>query len=126
MLLAFPAGKTVTVDIPILQTHTLISTYTYYRPYELRLLIFPQPLGEALKNQNAASATPSCIPLFVALRHLPPAGGKSLAVGRGRRRCCSNPPAFVSLTRKQNKKLQRSNYARAFLVGAGGLRKPRI
>ena len=81
MLLAFPAGKTVTVDIPILQTRTFINTYTHYRPYELRLLIFPR---------------------------------------------CSNPPAFVSLTRKQNKKLQRSNYARAFLVGAGGLRKPRI
>ena len=31
-------------------------------------------------------------------------------------RCCSNPPAFVSLTHKQNKKLQRNKYARAFLV----------
>ena len=26
----------------------------------LRLLIFPQPLGEALKNQNAAPTTPPC------------------------------------------------------------------
>ena len=27
---------------------------------ELRLLIFPQPLGGALKNQNAAPASPPC------------------------------------------------------------------
>ena len=75
MLLAFPVGEAVTVDIPILQTRTFISTYTHYRPYELRLLIFPQPLGGALKNQNAVSTTPPCIPLFVALRHLPLARG---------------------------------------------------
>ena len=29
-------------------------------PYELRLLTFPQPLGGALKNQNAAPTTPPC------------------------------------------------------------------
>ena len=58
--MTFPAGKTVTVDIPILQTRTFISTYTHYRPYELRLLIFPQPFGGALKNQNAAPTTPPC------------------------------------------------------------------
>ena len=29
-------------------------------PYGLRLLIFPQPLGRALKNQNAAPTTPPC------------------------------------------------------------------
>ena len=29
-------------------------------PDELRLLIFPQPLGGALKNQNAAPASPPC------------------------------------------------------------------
>ena len=34
-----------------------------------------RPLGSALKNQNAARATPSCTPLFVAMRHLPPTGG---------------------------------------------------
>ena len=28
--------------------------------YGLRLLIFPQPLGRALKNQNAAPTTPPC------------------------------------------------------------------
>ena len=41
-------------------------------------------------------------------------------------RCCSNPPAFVSLTHKQNKKLQRTKYARAFLVGAGGFEPPKL
>ena len=44
-LLPFPAGEAVTVDIPILQTRTFISAYTYYRPYELRLLIFQGPLA---------------------------------------------------------------------------------
>lgn len=39
-------------------------------------------------------------------------------------RCCSNPPAFVSFTHTQNKKLQRSSYAEAFLVGAGGFEQP--
>ncbi len=29
-------------------------------PYGLHLLIFPQPLGRALKNQNAAPTTPPC------------------------------------------------------------------
>ena len=29
-------------------------------PYGLRLLIFPQPLGRAVKNQNAAPTTPPC------------------------------------------------------------------
>ena len=29
-------------------------------PYGLRLLIFPQPFGRALKNQNAAPTTPPC------------------------------------------------------------------
>ena len=41
-------------------------------------------------------------------------------------RCCSNPPTFVSLTHKQNKKLQRAKYARAFLVGAGGFEPPKL
>ena len=36
------------------------------------------------------------------------------AAGSGRLRSCSNPPAFVSLTHKQNKKLQRNKYARVF------------
>ena len=31
-----------------------------WRLYRLRLLIFPQPLGRALKNQNAAPTTPPC------------------------------------------------------------------
>ena len=41
-------------------------------------------------------------------------------------RCCSNLPAFVSLTHKQNKKLQRNKYARASLVGAGGFEPPKL
>ena len=48
------------------------------------------------------------------------------AAGSGRRCCCSNPPTFVSLTHKQNKKLQRAKYARAFLVGAGGFEPPKL
>ena len=48
------------------------------------------------------------------------------AAGSGRRCCCSNPPTFVSLTHKQNKKLQRTKYARAFLVGAGGFEPPKL
>ena len=31
-----------------------------WRLYGLRLLIFPQPLDRALKNQNAAPTTPPC------------------------------------------------------------------
>ena len=41
-------------------------------------------------------------------------------------RCCSNPPAFVSFTHTQNKKLQRSSYAEALLVGAGGFEPPKL
>ena len=41
-------------------------------------------------------------------------------------RCCSNPPAFVSFTHTQNKKLQRSSYVEAFLVGAGGFEPPKL
>ena len=33
-------------------------------------------------------------------------------------RSCSNPPAFVSFTHIQNKKLQRSSYVEALLGGA--------
>ena len=41
-------------------------------------------------------------------------------------RCCSNPPAFVSFTHIQNKKLQRNSYVEAFLVGAGGFEPPKL
>ena len=41
-------------------------------------------------------------------------------------RSCSNPPAFVSFTHTQNKKLQRSSYAEALLVGAGGFEPPKL
>ena len=32
----------------------------YGGPYELRLPLFPQPLGRALKKQSAAPASPPC------------------------------------------------------------------
>ena len=40
-----------------------------WRLYGLRLLIFPQPLGRALKNQNAAPASAPC---FRRRRRSPP------------------------------------------------------
>ena len=40
-----------------------------WRLYGLRLLIFPQPLGRALKNQNAA---PDSAPCFRRRRRSPP------------------------------------------------------
>ena len=79
-------------------------------PYELRLPIFLQPLGGALKNRSAAPASPPCF--------------------RRRRRSApllfESTRAFVSFTRQQNKKLQRNQYARAFLVGAGGFEPPKL
>ena len=53
-------------------------------PDELRLLIFPQPFGRALKNQNAAPTAPPCFSrwLRAAPLHrddcLPPAGGRAV------------------------------------------------
>ena len=49
-----PAGRAVLVDIP---TEAVAEVRG---PDELRLLIFPQPLDGALKNQNAAPASPPC------------------------------------------------------------------
>ncbi len=49
-----PAGGAFLVDIP---TEAVAEVRG---PDELRLLIFPQPLDGALKNQNAASASPPC------------------------------------------------------------------
>ena len=49
-----PAGGAFLVDIP---TEAVAEVRG---PDELRLLIFPQPLGGALKNQNAAPASPPC------------------------------------------------------------------
>ena len=125
MLLAFPVGEAVTVDIPILQTRTFISTYTHYRPYELRLLIFPQSLGGALKNQNAAPTTPPCIPLFVALRHLPPAGGVF-----GRRPRLSSLLFESTLLSETFQICKRKTpvyfYTSVLLVGAGGFEPPKL
>ena len=49
-----PAGGAFLVDIP---TEAVAEVRG---PDELRLLIFPQPLDGALKNQNAAPTTPRC------------------------------------------------------------------
>ena len=49
-----PAGGAFLVDIP---TEAVAEVRG---PDELRLLIFPQPLDGALKNQNAAPASPPC------------------------------------------------------------------
>ena len=49
-----PAGGAFLVDIPTEAVAVVRG------PDELRLLIFPQPLDGALKNQNAAPASPPC------------------------------------------------------------------
>ena len=49
-----PAGRAFLVDIP---TEAVAKVRGLD---ELRLLIFPQPLDGALKNQNAAPASPPC------------------------------------------------------------------
>ena len=49
-----PAGGAFLVDIPTEAVAEVCG------PDELRLLIFPQPLDGALKNQNAAPASPPC------------------------------------------------------------------
>ena len=49
-----PAGGAFLADIP---TEAVAEVRG---PDELRLLIFPQPLDGALKNQNAAPASPPC------------------------------------------------------------------
>ena len=51
-----PAGASFLVDIP----RGLGDGIWRKRPYGLRLRIFPQPLGGALKNPNAAPTTPPC------------------------------------------------------------------
>ena len=84
-------------------------------PYELRLPIFLQPLGGALKNRSAAPASPPCFrrrrtgcgtqhPLRLACVSLAAAQqllAASAAGGARRRcsrlRCCSNPPEKVKL-----------------------------
>ena len=51
-----PAAAAFLVDIP----RGLGNGIWRKRPYGLRLRIFPQPLGGALKNPNAAPTTPPC------------------------------------------------------------------
>ena len=68
LLTVFRAERSLLVDIPTgweprteQQPTGLIARPTLWvGPYELHLLIFPQPLGRALKNQNAAPTTPPC------------------------------------------------------------------
>ena len=68
LLTVFRAERSLLVDIPTgweprteQQPTGLIAHPTLWvGPYELHLLIFPQPLGRALKNQNAAPTTPPC------------------------------------------------------------------
>ena len=131
-------------------------------PYELRLPIFLQPLGGALKNRSAAPASPPCFrrrrrsaPLLfestlesetsVFYKTKSPAYFHTLSIfgGRGwitqaahlkrpRRglfaagtysggRCCSNPPAYVSLTFAQKKTASVSLHQR-FFHGRGWIR----
>ena len=81
-------------------------------PWAARASCWPQP-QQLLPVSAAGSGRRCCTGAF-----LPP----DCSAGR----CCSNPPTFVSLTHKQNKKLQRAKYARAFLVGAGGFEPPKL
>ena len=118
-LLAFPPGEAVTVDVPKLQTRGLSNSDG------LRLLIFPQPLGEALKNQNAAPTTPPCfcrrqwsssLHWADCLRCFAPPP-------------CSNPPACVSLlfVQKKNARVflhKRSLGGRGWIARAAHLKKP--
>ncbi len=131
-------------------------------PYKLRLPIFLQPLGGALKNRSAAPASPPCFcrrrwsaPLLfestlesetsVFYKTKSPAYFSTLSIfgGRGwitqaahlkrpRRglfaagtysggRCCSNPPAYVSLTFAQKKTASVSLHQR-FFHGRGWIR----
>ena len=68
LLTVFRAERSLLVDIPTgweprteQQPTGLIAHPTLWvGPYELHLLIFPQPLGRSLKNQNAAPTTPPC------------------------------------------------------------------
>ena len=81
-------------------------------PWAARASCWPQP-QQLLPVSAAGSGRRCCTGAF-----LPP----DCSAGR----CCSNPPTFVSLMHKQNKKLQRAKYARAFLVGAGGFEPPKL
>ena len=79
------------------------------------------------RHAHPAGRSPNSSSLFLPLAAvIAVAQGLFLRCLLRQRRSCSNPPAFMSLTRKQNKKLQRTKYARAFLVGAGGFEPPKL
>ena len=79
-----PAGGAFLVDIP---TEAVAEVRGLD---ELRLLIFPQPLGGALKNQNAAPASPPC---FRRRRRSAPLLFESTLASPFSRQIKSKPPA---------------------------------
>ena len=80
-------------------------------PYELRLPIFLQPLGGALKNRSAAPAA-----------HLKrPRRGLFAAGTYSGGRCCSNPPLWCFVEVQIKQKLQRHHNA-GVLGGRGWIR----
>ena len=86
-----PAGGAFLVDIP---TEAVAEVRG---PDELRLLIFPQPLDGALKNQNAAPASPPCFrrrrrsaPLLFSSTRL----CESDICAKENRQCISTPAVF--------------------------------
>ena len=133
-----PAGRAFLVDIP---TEAVAKVRGLD---ELRLLIFPQPLDGALKNQNAAPASPPCFrrrrtgcgtqhPLRLACVSLAAAPTTPRCFRRWRRSSSlqSAPLLFESALGYALKSFgQKRNSSifttLEFLVGAGGLRKPRI
>ena len=112
-------------------------------PYELRLPIFLQPLGGALKNRSAAPASPPCFrrrrtgcgtqhPLRLACVSLAAAPTTPRCFRRWRRSSSlqSAPLLFESTLESETSvfyKTKSPAYFRtlSILVGAGGLRKPR-
>ena len=112
-------------------------------PYELRLPIFLQPLGGALKNRSAAPASPPCFrrrrtgcgtqhPLRLACVSLAAAPTTPRCFRRWRRSSSlQSAPLLFESTRlcesdicaKENR--QCISTPAVFFMGAGGLRKPR-
>ena len=104
--------------------------------YELRLLIFPQPLGGALKNQSAAPASPPCFrrrrrsaPLLFS-SHWTPHGATTVDIPTGwnpraKRQptgliaclACGEAALFSSHWTPHDRKRPASICSRVFLVG---------
>ena len=88
-----PAGASFLADIP----RGLGNGIWRKRPYGLRLLIFPQPLGGALKNQNAAPTAPPCFRRWRRSSPLPLVG-EPLAKRRGFTECQGLPSIGATTT----------------------------